>query len=99
MCRMAKLDRHIGTKQEAVDYALSYIGNVSRLWVDANPDMKQIYQRMIFPEGVPYNLVTKQFGTAKMSPLYRLATIKKDSANASESLLVVPRGFEPLLPG
>ncbi len=54
----------------------------------ASPEMKQIYQRMIYPEGVPYNFRTKQFGTAKMSALYTLATIKKDPSISEESLLV-----------
>lgn len=38
--------------------------------------------------GLPYNLRTNRFGTAKMSALYTLATIKKDSSDMEESLLV-----------
>lgn len=94
-----KLNRDIGTKEEAIDYAVNYIGDAARLWDKASPEMKQIFQRMVYPEGLPYNFRTKQFGTAKMSELYTLANIKKDPSMSEESLLVIPRGIEPLLPG
>ncbi len=94
-----KLDRNIGTKEEAIDYAVNYISNARHLWIKASPEMKQVYQRMIYPEGLPYSFTKKQFGTAKMSALYTLATIKKDPVLSEESTLVIPRGVEPLLPG
>ena len=94
-----KLDNRIGTKEEAIEYAVNYIGNAARLWSNASPEIKQTYQRMIFPEGLPYSLSKKQFGTTKMSALYSFATIKKDPSMSEESLLVIPRGIEPLLPG
>jgi site-specific DNA recombinase len=94
---LAKLDRSIGTKAEAVDYALNYIGNAPRLWSDASTEMKQTYQRMLFPEGIPYNLRTKQFGTTKMSALYTFVGNQKGADAPSESSMVVPRGIEPRL--
>ncbi len=92
-----KLEMRIGTKEEAIEYAVSYMGNAPRLWNGASPEMRQIYQRMIFPEGLPYNLNTNSFGSAKMSNLYTLANIKKDSSEVDESLMVTPRGVEPLI--
>lgn len=96
---LRKIEGRIGTKEDAVEYALSYLGNAPRLWNSASPEMKQVYQRMIFPEGLPYNLSTNQFGTAKMSNLYTLAGTKKDPSMSDESLLVTPAGFEPAIAG
>ncbi len=94
-----KMNARIGVKEDAVEYAVSYIGNAPRLWNGASPEMKQIYQQMIFPEGLPYNLTTNNFGSAKMSSLYTLANTKKDPSMSDESLLVTSRGIEPRLPG
>jgi len=94
-----KLDNRIGTKEEAIEYAVNYIGNADKLWNNASPEIKQTYQHMIFPEGLPYSLSKKQFRTAKMSALYSFATIKKDPSMSEESLLVIPRRIELLLPG
>lgn len=85
---VTKLSRQIGTQQEAIDYVLSYMDNAPRLWADASPDMRALYQSMIFPEGIEYNFHTNKFGTLKMSALYTLANIKKDPSLADESLLV-----------
>jgi hypothetical protein len=50
--------------------------------------MKQVYQKLIFPEGLTFDLKTKEFRTAKMSPLYRLTDTKKDAEAPSESTMV-----------
>ena len=97
--RVKTLSSQIGTKQEVIDYVLSYMDNAPRLWNDASPDMRTLYQSMIFPEGIEYDFYTNKFGTPKMSALYTLANIKKDPSKSDESLLVIPRGIEPLLPG
>ena len=89
---IATLSRRIGTKAEAVEYAVNYIGNAPRLWSDAGLEMKLIYQRMIFPEGIPYNLRTGQFGTAKISALYTFANVLNEAKNADESMLVAHTG-------
>lgn len=94
-----KLSKQIGTKQEAIDYVLSYMDNAPQIWADATPDMRALYQSMIFPEGIEYNFYTKKFGTPKMSALYTLAGMKKDLSEADKSLLVIPRRVELLLPG
>ena len=95
---VSKLSRQIGTKQEAIDYVLSYMDNAPRIWADATPDMRALYQTMIFPEGIEYNFYTNKFGTPKMSALYTLANIKKDPSKSDESLLVIPTRIELVLP-
>lgn len=96
---VSKLAKQIGTKQEAIDYALNYMDNAPRLWNDATPDMKVIYQAMVFPEGVKYDFYTKQFGKPKLSALYTLADMQKGAEAPDESALVISRGIEPLFLG
>ncbi len=74
--------------------------DVQRLWVDADPDLKIRFQKMIFPEGLTFDTSTLTFGTSTISPLYTYAPIKKDLSVKEKSLLVNSRGltwkhFEP----
>jgi hypothetical protein len=92
-----RLRNRAGTSEDAIDYTLSFMGNAPRMWNDASPSMKTKLQSMIFPEGVYYDLRKNIFGTTKVSPLYTLASIKKDPTKADESLLVTPAGFEPAI--
>jgi hypothetical protein len=78
----------IGTKQDAIQYAVNYIGQAARLWANASPDERLIFQRMVYPDGVPYDFATGQFGTAKMSLLYTVVNTKKDPSESEESHLV-----------
>lgn len=94
-----KLSGQIGTKQDVIDYVLSYMDNAPRLWNDASPDMRSLYQSMIFPEGIEYDFYTNKFGTPNMSALYTLANIKKDPSKSDESLMVIVPGIEPGLSG
>jgi site-specific DNA recombinase len=96
---LARLQQSAKTKEEAIDYAISYMANAPRLWNDSSIEMKSQYQSMIFPEGLPYNLTKSEFGTAKMGALYTLAGIKKDPSEADESLLVTSRRIELRLQG
>ena len=96
---LSQLDSRIGTKEEAIEYAVEYIGNAPYLWLNASPDMRQIYQRMIFPEGISYNMQTGDFGTAKMSALYTFVEKLNSADLLDKSSMVIPRGIEPRLPG
>ena len=96
---LEKLSVQIGTQEEAIDYVLSFIDNAPRIWSDAKPEMKALYQSMIFPDGIEYNFYTNQFGTLKMSALYTLVNIKKDPSQSEESLMVTSRRIELRLPG
>ncbi|MHB1865379.1 MAG: recombinase family protein [Candidatus Saccharimonadales bacterium] len=97
--QLHQLENRMGTREDAIDYCVSYIANARRIWKRASPEWKQVYQRMIYPQGISYNFKSGQFGTAKMSHLYRLANMKKDPSKSEESSMVIPRGIEPLLSG
>lgn len=96
---LANLNDRTGVSEDAIDYAISFIGNVPRMWNDASIDMKVKLQTMIFPEGISYDLKARRFGTARLSALYRLVTIKKEPSKTDDSLLVTLPGIEPGLPG
>lgn len=73
--------------------------DVKHLWLNADPDLKIRFQKMIFPEGLTFDTRTLAFGTSAISPLYTYAPNKKDLSAKEKSLLVTLPGIEPGLPG
>ncbi len=97
---VTNLSKQIGTQEEAIDYVLSYMENAPRLWADASPDMRALYQSMIFPESIKFTFYTNNIGALKMSALHTLANTKKDPSMSDESLVVslVVGSWNTLLP-
>lgn len=83
-----KLEEQQQVKQSAIEYALNFMHDVKRLWLDADPDLKIRFQKMIFPEGLTFDTSTVTFGTSTISPLYTYAPNKKDLSVKEKSLLV-----------
>ena len=75
-------------KADAIDYALQFMSNAPKIWSNASIEHQLIYQKLVFPAGITYDLSKNEFGTVKLSALYTLANIKKDPSNADESLMV-----------
>jgi hypothetical protein len=69
------------------------------MWSDADTEAEVLFQQMIIPDGIHFDLNERKIGTANISPLYRLKDTQKASREASESLLVTLPGIEPGLPG
>ena len=86
-------------KTDAIDYAMRFMSNAPRIWSNASIEHQIIYQRLVFPEGIEYDLTTNIFRTPKLSALYTLVNIKKDPSMTNESLMVTPRRIELRLPG
>lgn len=86
-------------KESQIDYALTYMGNPSKYWKNADLKQRRRFQKLIFPEGVFFDSKNRTFGTDNISPIYRYKPIKKDPSKSEESLMVIPRGIEPRLPG
>ena len=86
-------------KMNSIDYALQFMSNAPRIWSNASIEHQVIYQQLVFPKGLEYDLAKNEFGTPELSVLYRLATIKKDPSFADESHLVTSRRIELRLPG
>ena len=74
-------------------YANNFIANLGRQWIDLSASRLR-FQKMVFPEGISYTR-GKGFGTARLGLIYEL----NQTCGADKSLLVAPRGVEPLLPG
>ena len=79
-------------KSNAIDYALQFMSNAPKIWSNASIEHQLIYQKLVFPAGITYDLSKNEFGTAKLSALYTLANIKKDPSKADESLMVTSLG-------
>ena len=92
---ISELEEQQQVKQSAIEYALNFMHDVQRLWVDADPDLKIRFQKMIFPEGLTFDTSTVTFGTSTISPLYTYAPIKKDLSESDKSRLVTLQGIEP----
>ena len=82
--------------QEAdIDLAINIMEQVDKQWEISSLDNQQRFQTMLFPEGLVYNYETSNFGTSKISPLYRYTPNKKDLPESEKSVLVAGAGFEP----
>ena len=88
------------TVQEAkITYAINHMHDIAKQWLDADYDLRVRFQTMLFPEGATFDMATMQFGTDKISPLYRYIPNKKDLSVSEKSSLVTSPGIEPGLPG
>lgn len=90
-----ELEQQQTLREADIEYALNFMENLDKLWHDAGFDMKQRFQKMIFPDGVVFDTNTRQFGTTKISPLYRYIPNEKASEEALNSNLVAGAGLEP----
>ncbi|MDB5163952.1 MAG: Site-specific recombinase [Candidatus Saccharibacteria bacterium] len=91
--------------EQIVDQAVSFLVNLPVAWRTAELNDQQRFQNAICEAGIVVN-PDKSFGTAILSPILQETSDierqyeanKKDPSN-DESLVVTPRGIEPLLPG
>ena len=86
-------------KESQIDYALTYMGNPSKYWKNADIEQRRRFQKLVFPEGVFFDSKKRIFGTENISLIYRYKPIKKDPSKSEESLMVISPGIEPGLPG
>ena len=54
-----------------VIYATNFIADLGRQWFDLVPHLQPKFQKLVFPEGIPY-VRGKGFGTAKLGLVYEL---------------------------
>lgn len=55
----------------ALAYATNFISNLGRQWFDLPPNLKQQFQKLVFPEGIPYQK-DFGFGTAQLGLIFKL---------------------------
>ena len=96
-CQLEELRGVQRLNESTVDYVCGFINKPVLMWQDADMATKIAFQKMIMPDGIEFDIKAKSFGTATISPLYRLETNKKDPSETKESLMVTPAGFEPAI--
>lgn len=52
--------------EDTIDYVCNFITMPAKLWRDSDYQSKQAFQKMMFPNGLSFNIKTKQFGTDKI---------------------------------
>lgn len=75
----------------ALIYATKFIQNLGRQWFDLVPTLQPKFQKLVFPEGIPYER-GKEFGTAKLGIIHEINQL----FDADKSQLVDRTGFEPV---
>ena len=55
--------------EAALIYATNFIKNLGRQWIDLPPQLRPRFQKLVFPDGIPYSR-EKGFGTAKLGLIY-----------------------------
>lgn len=74
-----------------IEYSMSYIRNIARIWQDLSLEQKIKLQRAVLPNGITYDKTKGRFGTALLSCLFRLFW----DFPKEESVLVAGPGIEP----
>lgn len=102
---LADIEQEFVDTDRVLDLSIDFMANAAKMWSIAEGDDRVRFQHMALPDGLTINSKQK-FGTVKTGIAFRQAhlleaeikTSKKTQLNA-ESVLVIPRGIEPLLPG
>ncbi len=83
-----KLD--IFQKEAVLEYTKNFMSNLPRQWFDLGIEGKRRFQKLLFPDGLPY-LGNGKFGTAKLCVIFEInQQFQKGKTN-----LVDRAGFEP----
>ncbi len=77
--------------ESAVIYATNFIQDLGRQWFDLPAQLRQKFQKLVFPEGIYYNKKTG-FQTIKLGYIYTL----KQQITTRKTTIVDPSGLEPL---
>ena len=75
----------------AVSYATQFIRDLARQWFDLPPKLRPRFQKLVFPEGIPYKRDTG-FGTARLGLIFEL----NRQSHGQKSHLVPFRGLQLL---
>lgn len=90
-----KLERNQGLNDATIDYVCNFMTKPAKLWKDADLETRQVFQKMLFPNGLHFDIKEKIFGTDDLSPLFSVINTKKEPISGSDSGVVIPEGVEP----
>ena len=77
--------------ETALTYFKQFIGSLSKHWKNMNVKQQQRLQKLVLPEGITYNKTAGAYGTAVLSPIFRLDGQFTDD----QSDVVAGPGIEP----
>ena len=91
---LAEIELHDSKLEEldvetATDFAMHFLSNAGRIWIEATPTQKLRFQDAVFPEGVTFD--GREVGTERTC----LAFSYLQDIQDEESGMVGPPGFEP----
>ena len=82
-------------READIEYVCNFMRDPAKLWRDGDLEIKQAIQRMIFPNGIYFDLKNKKCGTSEISPLFSVMDIKKAPSGANLNALGWDIGIEP----
>ena len=82
------LEQEQTISESSIEYALSFMTNVAKQWANAELQLKQKYQNLIFPRGFVYDIKQHNFISSDISPLYRCISLENTALKASNSVMV-----------
>lgn len=77
----------------SLTYATNFITNLGRQWFDLPPRLRPRFQKLVFPEGIPYQR-NKGFGTAKLGLIFNLNQQFENRKFSKKSQVVDPARLE-----
>ena len=104
--KQSELTRTISNLNIKLEKCTDFVQNISKIWGSGTLVQKQKLQKLMFPEGIMIDPVSRQYRTNKIQPLFSYIVDltkategqKKDSPikNTDESVLVAGTGLEPM---
>ncbi len=59
--------------EAVVSYGMRFIRDVAKQWQEMNIKQRQRLQKLVLPEGIKYDKTTGTYGTAVLSPVFKLS--------------------------
>ncbi|HUD05386.1 MAG TPA: hypothetical protein VMR18_00480 [Candidatus Saccharimonadales bacterium] len=88
--QLSGLEQEQTLSEAGIDYALNFMTNVAKQWLDADLELKQKIQNVIFPQGFILDIKQGNFISPQLSPLYSLISSDNTLLQANNSVLVTP---------
>ncbi len=86
--QLSGLEQEQTLSEASIDYALSFMTNVAKQWLDADLELKQKIQNVIFPQGFILDIKQGNFISPHLSPLYSVISNQNTLLQANNSVMV-----------
>lgn len=63
-----KLKRNQGLNEATTDYVCNFMTKQAKLWKDADLETRQAFQKMLFPDGLDFDIKDKIFWNGRFKP-------------------------------